>query len=477
MATALDAAGRMGRCRGVEAPGVTPMHENSVTGIMATGVMTIEGKRVVPSPSVFGDGSWQYRLAQIVEMMREMSRQDDPQSMVRTYGQRVRKLMPNDRWLSISRRGLEPPRYRITRSSSWSEPVDPWKEKDRLPVFEGGLLGELLYGDEPRIIDDIAPLLKPDDPAHEYLADVRSLMAIPHYDHGVGLNMVVSMKKEPGAYDPEQFPEQFWISSLFGRATQALVLSDELKRAYQIVERELQVVAGIQQSLLPRALPSIPGLELAAHYQTSQWAGGDYYDFFELPDGRWGLLIADVSGHGAPAAVMMAILHSLAHGHPGHPEPPHALLEHVNQRLAARYTTENEVFVTAFYAIYDPIRRELSYSCAGHNPPQVKRCSLEQVDSLEDVGGPPLGLFEDTEYPQASVTLRPGDVLVLYTDGITEAMDARHRQFGLDRLNEVLARCDRDATRMRDAILEALDDFTGGNPAHDDRTLLVAKVS
>jgi sigma-B regulation protein RsbU (phosphoserine phosphatase) len=439
--------------------------------------MTAGGKSPGSAHSVFGDVDWQDRLAQIAEMMREMSQQDDPQSMVRTYGARVRKLMPSDRWVSLSRRGLEPPKYRITRSSTWPEQVNPWKEKDKLPVLEGGLLGELLYGDEPCIIDDIALLLKPDDPAYDYLAGQRSLIAMPHYDRGVGLNMVVTMRKEPGAYDPEQFPEQFWISSLFGRATQTLVLSDELKRAYEIVERELKVVADIQRSLLPRELPTIPGLELAAHYQTSQWAGGDYYDFFALPDGRWGILIADVSGHGTPAAVMMAILHSLAHGHPGHPEPPRALLEHVNRRLAAGYTTENEVFVTAFYAIYDPARRELTYSCAGHNPPQLRRCSLGKVDSLEDVGGPPLGVFDDTEYPQATVTLQRGDVLALYTDGITEAMDPGNRQFGLDRLHDVLAQCNRDASQMRDAILEALDQFTDGKAAHDDRTLLVARVT
>jgi sigma-B regulation protein RsbU (phosphoserine phosphatase) len=447
-----------------------------MTRIMTPNMMT-DGRSSGSSVSVFGQGDWRYRLAQIAEMMREMSQHDDPQDMVRTYGARMRKLVPSDRWLSLSRRGLEPPKYRITRSSTWSEPVNPWKEKDRLPVLEGGLLGELIYGDEPRIIDDIAPLLKPDDPAFEYLVGQRSLIAMPHYDRGVGLNMVVVMLKEAGAHDPEQFPEMFWISSLFGRATQALVLSDELKRAYEIVERELKIVADIQRSLLPRTLPKIPGLELAAHYQTSQWAGGDYYDFFGLPDGRWGFLIADVSGHGTPAAVMMAILHSLAHGHPGHPEPPAALLEHVNKRLSAHYTTENEVFVTAFYGIYDPARREFTYSCAGHNPPQLRRCSLGKVDSLEDVGGPPLGVFDDTEYPQATLTLRPGDVLVLYTDGITEAMDSGNNQFGVDRLNEVLARCDLSATALVNSILEALDRFTRGHAAHDDRTLLVAKVS
>ena len=95
-----------------------------------------------------------------------------------------------------------------------------------------------------------------------------------------------------------------------------------MKHAYEIVEHELKVVADIQRSLLPQVLPAIPGLELGAYYQTSQWAGGDYYDFFPLPDGRWGILIADVSGHGTPAAVMMAITHSLAHGLPGQPDPP-----------------------------------------------------------------------------------------------------------------------------------------------------------
>jgi len=157
----------------------------------------IDGKLPGSAHSVFGDGGWQHRLGQDAEVVGGMSQQDDPPSMGRTYGARVRKLMPSDRWISLSRRGLEPPWYRITRSSTWSEPVNPWKEKDKLPLFEGGLLGELIYGDEPRIIDDIAPLLKPDDPAHEYLAGQRSLMAIPHYDRGVGLNMVVSMKEEP----------------------------------------------------------------------------------------------------------------------------------------------------------------------------------------------------------------------------------------------------------------------------------------
>jgi sigma-B regulation protein RsbU (phosphoserine phosphatase) len=439
---------------------------------------TVAGPVPAESPALpWGASGWRERLAEVAELMREMSTHTDPQDMVRAYGRRIRQIMPADRWVSISRRGLEFPKYRITRSSLWPEEINPWKQPEKLPVLEGGLLAELIYADQPRILDDLAAELKPGDPAAEQLEGMGSLMAIPHYDEGVGLNMVVSLRKDSGAWEPEQFPERFWISGLFGRATQSLVLSDRLKQAYEMVDRELRVVADIQRSLLPKSLPQIPGVELATFYRTSQWAGGDYYDFFELPGGRWGFLIADVSGHGTPAAVMMAILHSLSHGHPGHPDPPGGLLKHVNDRLAERYTSENEVFVTAFYGILDPATRTFTYACAGHNPPRIRRCSEGKVIALEDVGGPPLGLFPGLDYAESSVTLAPGDVLALYTDGITEAMNDRGDQFTPERLDEVLTRCSLAARPMVDAIIDAVAAHAGRHAPHDDQTLVVAKVS
>lgn len=420
---------------------------------------------------------WRRRLKLIDAMMRDMSQHQDPQAMVGSYGKRLRELMPTDRFVSMSCRGLESPQFRITRSSTWTEPVNPWKEPHRLPLIEGGLLAKLLYEQKPQVMDDIIPYLDEDDPAFEYLDGMRSLMVIPHYDKGAATNMVALMRREPAGFDLEQFPEWVWISSLHGRATHNLVLNEELKQAYAMVEHELRVVADIQRSLLPQALPRIPGLDLAAHYQTSRWAGGDYYDFFELPEGRWGILIADVSGHGTPAAVIMAITHSLAHGHPGHPEPPSALLDHVNKRLCEAYTSSGDVFVTAFYGIYDPATRELSYSCAGHNPPRVKRCGDGSLLSLEAASAPPLGLFDDLTYNQASVTLVPHDLLVLYTDGITEAMNDRGEQFGLDRFDGVLANCGLSAQALMDTMLETVAAHTGDRPADDDRTLLVGRVS
>jgi sigma-B regulation protein RsbU (phosphoserine phosphatase) len=425
----------------------------------------------------FIEGDWQGRLASIVDAMREMSLKTEPEEMVRAYGKRARAWMPADRWISLSRRALAWPRYRITRSSTWAEAIDPWKQKDRLPLLEGGLLGDLIYGDEPRLIDDLAPLLAQDDPAFKYLDGFRSLMAVPHYDQGEGLNMVVLLREAPAAFDPEKFPEWVWVSSLFGRATHNLVLRDELKQAYQIVEHELKVVADIQRSLLPQVLPTIPNVELAAYYRTSRWAGGDYYDFFPLPDGRWGILIADVSGHGTPAAVMMAITHSLAHSLPGPADPPAALLGYVNSKLSHHYTAANEVFVTAFYGIYDPVQRTLTYSSAGHNPPRLKRCGDGSIQALEEVGGPPLGLFEELAYDQTTLALRRGDAVAFYTDGITEAMDQGGVQFGVNRLDDVLSHCGLDAKDIVAGVVDAVDRFTGDQPPEDDRTLLVAKVS
>ncbi len=418
---------------------------------------------------------WEDRLDVIVDTMREMSRQADPQAMVRTYGSRVRALYPADRYIAVSRRGLEHPKYRVTRFSGWAEEINPWTQKDRLPVLEGGLLGELLYGDRPRIIDDLR--LDPDDPGAEYVGDMRSLVAIPHYDGGDALNMAFLLRAEPAAFDREEFPEHVWMSNLFGRATHSLVLAEELKRAYAIVERELRIVADIQRSLLPRTIPEIPGLGLAAHYQTSQWAGGDYYDFFPLVDGRWGIMIADVSGHGTPAAVMMAITHSIAHAYPGPPDPPSAMLEYLNRELAARYTTEGDTFVTAFYGIYDPARRELTYASAGHNPPRLKRCEDGSIRSLDGVANLPLGVFPDQRYQQVTQALRPGDQIVFYTDGITDATDPSGRMFGLSRLDQALENCHLDASGLIEAVLDAVERFTAGQPAADDRTVLVAKVS
>ena len=230
---------------------------------------------------------------------------------------------------------------------------------------------------------------------------------------------------------------------------------------------------------MPSGLPSIPGFEMAAYYQTSARAGGDYYDFFPLGGGAIGLFIADVSGHGTPAAVLMAITHAIAHAQPGTHTPPAALLDYLNAQLVGRYTREG-TFVTAFYAVLDPAKRTLTYSTAGHNPPRLVR--RDGVLSLNKNGDLPMGIFPDQDYGQATQPLERGDLLLLYTDGITESMApatagvSARELFGVDRLDRLLLNCNpKTAEDCIARIQSELADFCANAPPTDDQTLIALR--
>ncbi len=420
-------------------------------------------------------GDWKTRLDLIVDTMRDMSRHTDPQQMVRAYGERITPLFPNARRLSLSRRDLESPKYRITRSTTWTEEINPWKERDRLPLFAGGLIAEWIYAGEPQIIDELE--VPCNEPAAEYLAGCRSVLAIPMFERGESINMVLILREEPGAFQKDEIADIVWRTNLFGRATSNLVLSDELRQANRALDREMKVVGQIQRSLLPAKLPYIAGLDVAAYYQPAQRAGGDYYDFFPLPDGKWGIFIADVSGHGTPAAVFMAVTHCMAHTHPGPANPPGRVLDYLNQHLVDHYTGESGVFITAFYGVFSPAERTLNYASAGHNPPRLKRCQDGSLDSLDGAGGLPLGVRTGVQYPEASRKLQRGDQLIFYTDGITEAHNRDDELFGLERLDLSLKNCKQEAQSLLDEVLQAVEAFADGRPSDDDRTLIVARVS
>lgn len=421
------------------------------------------------------DNAWQRRLEQVVDMMRELSRHTEPNEMVQAYGQRVRELLPYDRLLSVSRRELEQPWYRITRNSDWGLGRNPWKEKNRLPLLNGGLLAELLYNQQPQVIDQLE--FPADDPAAPFLAGMQSLIALPVFDNALAMNMVVLLREKPASFDRAGLAEQVWTSNLFGRATENLLLSAQIKQASEAMDTELRIIGDLQRSLLPWRLPNIPTMNLAVHYEPAARCGGDYYDFFPMADDNWGFFIADVSGHGSPAAVLMAVTHVLAHTASRYCETPAQMLDYINHHLTQRYTTDTGRFVTAFFGLYDPSTRQMTYACGGHNAPRVKRCSDGSMFALDGVGDPPLGIDPDRAYDQTTQTFQPGDQIIFYTDGVTEAFNSSREMFGLDRLDRVLHNCSLDASALVQEVLRSLNTFTADRPADDDRTLLVAKVT
>ena len=437
------------------------------------------------APSFMVQGQTRQRLDFFADLMQVISRETDPQSLVIQYRRRMDAAFPTDGFLSLSRRGLERPRYRITRSSKWGEEFDPWRQAEQTLLRDGGLLAELIHGGEARVIENLPAKLDGDEPAMEFLDGMGSLMAIPMFDAGEAANMILFLRRDRDGFEPDTLPEHLWVANLFGRATSNLVLRKQLADATRRTRKDLDAVGEIQRSLLPEHLPEVAGVTVATHYETSEQAGGDYYDFFELPGGRLGILIADVSGHGTPAAVIMAVTHAIAHAieNPAHPDPPGRLLAYINKHLCERYTRRGGTFVTAWYGVYDPASRRLVSSNAGHPPPRVKH---DWNSGRADAGGVgtfpaghralPLGIDAHEAYPDAEATLEAGDVLVLYTDGFTEARDPGRGMWGTEGLDAALADCSCSPQGLVDAVVRGVTAYTGGADVQDDRTLVAVKV-
>src|SRR5439155_17823445 len=236
---------------------------------------------------------WQDELAIVDRTMKAISGVTDPEELVEVYWDGIGELVPVLEYVSLSRRNEEPPYFVITRSSRFTEHPNPWTQRDRLPRLSGGLLGEIAYGNRPVVIDDLPARLSAEDPGRFYLEGFQTLIGLPQYDGGEALNTTVMLLPPGDQIDLSMIPMMHWQAGLFGRGTQNLVLRNQLGAALAALDRELQIVGDIQRSLLPRELPAIPGFALSAYYQTSARAGGDYYDFFPLQDGGWGVFIAD----------------------------------------------------------------------------------------------------------------------------------------------------------------------------------------
>lgn len=251
----------------------------------------------------------------------------------------------------------------------------------------------------------------------------------------------------------------------------------ELKRTTAEKERlvkELEIAKGIQQSFLPDKEPEIPGVDIAASNIPAKEVGGDFYDFIPIANDQWGLTIADVSGKGVPAALFMALSRTLVRASTaGNPNIRDGI-EKANDLICQDAKTG--MFVTLFYAILDSKRKRLKYVNAGHNPPLLLRQPSGGTILLK-ADGIALGVMDGIKLEEAEVQLEKGDVLTLFTDGVTEAINDKEEQFGQDRLlrivqeNRVLP-----AREIVGRVQEAVAAFSGGQPQFDDITLMIIKV-
>lgn len=244
----------------------------------------------------------------------------------------------------------------------------------------------------------------------------------------------------------------------------------------EILQRELDLAREVQTRLLPKQEPSIPGLETAGLCRPAQSIGGDYYDYLALASGAFVLAIGDVAGKGVPAALLMSNLQAALRGLTVSStlDVP-ALTSQLNQLVYD--STPSNRFITFLYSVYEPATRRWICSTAGHNPAALLRAGSHEVEWLR-TKGLGLGLKRSARFEQLERTLAPGDLLLLYTDGLTEAVNTAGDEFSEERLARCLVKHRHlPATQLRDALVRDVDAFAGAAPQHDDMTLILVRVS
>jgi serine phosphatase RsbU (regulator of sigma subunit) len=253
--------------------------------------------------------------------------------------------------------------------------------------------------------------------------------------------------------------------------------SDSDSGVHKAFRKDLEGAKDVQQAFFPPQTVSIPCLSCETFYQPARGIGGDYYDFLSLSGGRWGIAIGDVSGKGIGAALLMASLQASLRGQVLHPHLDlTALIGDVNRLVYESSPTA--FFASLFYAEYEPSSRMLQYVNAGHNPPIIVRPHKESCELFQlRAEGIPIGMFPDAQFAATRFQLATDDILVAYTDGITEAANTSGEQWGLQSLESLLRSCYRMAPgEIVERILAEVSDFANGEPQRDDVTLVVMKV-
>jgi serine phosphatase RsbU (regulator of sigma subunit)/predicted ester cyclase len=245
-------------------------------------------------------------------------------------------------------------------------------------------------------------------------------------------------------------------------------------RERERIEHELQVARQIQQELLPETIPELQGWRIAAYYGPAREVGGDFYDFMEFPDGRLGLVVGDATGHGMPAALVMATTRGMLRAVVESLESPGEVLARVNEALVADIPPST--FVTCFYGVLDPESGRLVYANGGHDLPCCRRQD-GQVDELR-ARGMPLGLIPSMSYEEKEATLETGDSTLFYSDGLVEAHNHQREMFGVPRLRKLVAEHDAEEGSLAGFLMDELRSFTGdGWEQEDDITLLTLRRS
>ena len=335
------------------------------------------------------------------------------------------------------------------------------------------VVGWIIKNQAPLVINDVETDDRFRAPIRQTDGVVHSLLCVPLRLKGslIGVLSVFNKRGKEGFTESDQRLLAI-IAAQSAQVIENARLGEE-EKALQLMQQELKMAHDIQNKLLPTESPAIPGFRIAGRSLAARNVGGDYYDYYPAGD-RYAICLGDVSGKGMPAALLMACTQATVRGQTLVESSAARCIERSNKLLYQ--ITDSDKFVTLFFALLDPDGRRLHYTNAGHNPPIL--LSDKQVQPL-DVGGPVLSILASITYQQAHLDLHSGDLLVIYSDGFSEAMNRRFEEFGEERLLEVITAA-RDLELSPEEVIErsfeAVRQHSGGAPQTDDMTMVALKV-
>lgn len=356
------------------------------------------------------------------------------------------------------------PLHTMIRRADRSETVLPYR-------LDTQLIGWMLKHKKSLLVNDLAGDTRFSIPGGE-AGDIRSILSAPLLFKGSTIGLInVFNKKLPDGFTDTDKRLLAIIATQSAQVIENARLYEEEQTLLRIQD-EMRVAYKIQTGLLPRGAPDIPCYAVAGKSIPAALVGGDYYDYIETTDGTWGICLGDVSGKGMPAALLMANLQATLRSQILQGLPVARCLEHANKLLFR--STGPDRFATLFYGMLDHRKHEFCYANAGHNPPLLFGRDGE-VSGLE-AGGTVLGSFESALYEEGRIALKVGDVILIYSDGISEAADEKGRQFGEDRIADiVVANPDGSVTDHLEGLLKAVQRHAGGASLRDDMTVVVIK--
>lgn len=429
-------------------------------------------------------------MDRLLHLISSMQCQDVPPSeLFRLFAERMREANGECATALVCTEGLHAQACRILsfydhHGTPVTESLGPNPCAGKIPVYHGAAREQILDPAKPVIHRGeewgIHPLFG------NLFQDYIDAIALPLFQQGSVFRWLLILFPERGMVDGVDIERSLLFATLAINYFFSVQDARRLEEANNWIRGELEAVGRIQKLLLPQDLKNTPGIRIAKYFKPHAYVGGDYYDLVPLsetfdPEYRegdpcvWGFMIADASGHGAAAAVEIAMFDAIIRTYkPEFDEGPAGMLNYANRYFFTRMLRGS--FISSFVSSYHPHQHLISYANAGHPEPVIKRTADNSVLTVDSSKGIPLGIDRDFKWESSSIEMYPGDIMVLYTDGLTEAKSETDEDFGVTRLIEIIKDAPQDPDICLKMIQDALEAHQGLAEQHDDQTVLVVQV-